>query len=65
VTISPNASFAGGAGAGMEYRFTPRISVRVYGDDIASSFTVVPFQQGDSPHERFNARAGVGVVYKF
>jgi hypothetical protein len=65
VTISPNASFAGGAGAGMEYRFTPHISLRIYGDDILSSFTVVPFQQGDSPHRRANARAGVGVVYKF
>ena len=65
VTISPNASFAGGGGAGIEYAFTPRISLRIYGDDIASSFTVVPFQPGDSPHERANARAGVGVVYKF
>jgi hypothetical protein len=65
VTISPNASFAGGGGAGIEYAFTPRIALRIYGDDIVSSFTVVPFQQGDSPHERANARAGVGVVYRF
>ena len=65
VTISPNASFAGGAGAGLEYSFNPRISMRLYGDDIGSSFTVVPFQAGDSPHTRFNARAGIGVVYHF
>lgn len=65
VTITPNVSFAGGGGAGVEYAFNPRFSLRLYGDDILSSFTVVPYQAGDSPHRRANARAGLGVVYHF
>ncbi len=44
---------------------TMALSLRLYGDDIGSAFTVVPFEPGDSPHTRFNARASLGVVYKF
>jgi hypothetical protein len=66
----PNISFAGGAGAGLEYRLKPRIYLRAYGDDIASSFyasAVVPnpSQLGYSAHERRNAHASIGVAYKF
>jgi hypothetical protein len=65
VNISPAASPAGGVGIGMDYHLKPRVSLRLYGDDIFSDFTVVPYQQGFSPHIRWNARAGLGVAYRF
>ena len=65
VTIQPKVSFAGGFGMGVDYNKTARWSIRAFGDDIGSSFTLTPFQPGDSPHMRWNARAGIGVVYHF
>ncbi|MGA8728283.1 MAG: hypothetical protein WB608_05990 [Terracidiphilus sp.] len=65
VSIRPDYSFAGGVGIGLEYAKSSRFGLRLYGDDIGSSFTLVPFQPGYSPHRRFNARASIGVVYKF
>lgn len=65
VSISPSTSFAGGVGMGMDYSLNKRMSLRAYGDDIGSSFTVTPYVAGNSPHRRFNAHAAVGVVYKF
>jgi len=65
VSIRPSESFAGGLGVGADYRLTPRMALRLSGDDIGSSFTVVPFEPGDSPHRRFNARASLGLVYHF
>jgi hypothetical protein len=65
VSIRPNASFAGGVGIGVDYNKSARWSVRAFGDDIGSSFTLVPFQPGYSPHTRFNAHAGIGLVYHF
>ena len=65
ISIQPKVSFAGGFGMGMDYNKNARWSIRAFGDDIASSFTLVPFQPGDSPHKRWNARAGIGVVYHF
>lgn len=64
-SATPNISFAGGVGAGLEYRVKGRFSVRAYGDDIASSFAVGPAGEGFSPHMRRNARASFGVVYSF
>jgi hypothetical protein len=65
VIISPKVSFAGGFGVGVDYNHSARFSLRAFGDDIGSSFTLVPFQKGFSPHMRWNARAGFGVVYHF
>ena len=65
LSIRPDVSVAGGLGIGVDYNKTARWAFRVYGDDIASSFTLTPFQPGFSPHMRWNARAGVGVVYHF
>jgi len=62
---SPNISFAGGAGGGMEYVLTPRFAVRASGDDIASSFTVIDPLPGYSPHRTRGSRATIGVVYRF
>lgn len=65
VSIQPSESFAGGVGIGADYKLSPRLALRLSGDDIGSSFTTVPYQAGDSPHRRFNGRATFGVVYKF
>jgi hypothetical protein len=64
-SMTPNISFAGGVGGGLEYKLSPRFSLRASGDDIASSFVSDPNHQGFSPHERRNSRATLGVVYKF
>jgi len=65
VPIFPNYSFAGGVGVGLDYRLNNRFGLRAYGDDIGSSFSVTPYQPGDSPHRRFNARASFGLTYRF
>lgn len=65
VSIQPTVSFAGGMGLGADYNLNKRWAIRLSGDDIESSFTLVPFQPGDSPHKRWNARASFGVAYKF
>lgn len=65
VSIRPDQSFAGGIGMGLDYKLGPRFGLRAYGDDIGSSFTLVPFQPGFSPHRRFNAHAAIGVTYSF
>jgi hypothetical protein len=65
VAIYPENSFAGGVGLGLDVKLNSRFAVRAYGDDIGSSFSITPFQPGDSPHRRFNARGSIGVKYKF
>lgn len=65
VNIAPDVSFAGGIGLGMDYALTPRVALRLYGDNIGSDFTITPYQSGYSPHIRWNAHAAFGVVYKF
>jgi hypothetical protein len=61
----PNVSFAGGAGGGLEYSLKPRLALRAGGDEIYSSFVQDPQHLGYSPHLRGNARATIGVVYRF
>ena len=67
VGITPNVSFAGGLGGGLEYALSPRLVIRVGGDDILSSFSVTNNspQLGNSPHMRGNARATIGLAYRF
>lgn len=65
VSIQPPISFAGGFGIGVDYNRTARWGVRLFGDDIGSSFTLSPYQTGYSTHLRWNARAGIGLVYHF
>lgn len=64
---TPNISFAGGGGGGLEYKLTPRISARAMGDVILQSFSVTGNSSalGYSPHMTRNARAGIGIVYRF
>ena len=65
VNIQPDVSFAGGFGIGVDYNRTSRMAIRLFGDDIGSAFTISPYQQGYSTHMRWNARAGIGLVYHF
>ena len=65
--MTPKVSFAGGVGAGLEYVMSPRLVLRMGGDDILSSFSLTNNspQLGNSPHMRANARASIGVAYRF
>jgi hypothetical protein len=65
VSIQPDISFAGGFGLGVDYNRSSRWAIRLFGDDIGSSFTLSPYQTGYSTHMRWNARAGIGLVYHF
>ncbi len=65
ISIRPDESFAGGLGVGMDYKLSPHFGLRLQGDDILSSFTLQPYEPGDSPHRHSNARASFGVTYKF
>jgi hypothetical protein len=64
---TPNISFAGGVGGGVEYKLLSRISARASGDVILQSFSVTGNSAalGYSPHRSENARATIGVVYHF
>jgi hypothetical protein len=64
---TPNVSFAGGIGGGLEYRMSPRLSIRASGDDIAASFSLTGNspQLANSPHKTWDSRASIGVVYRF
>jgi hypothetical protein len=64
---TPNISFAGGLGGGMEYKVSRHLAVRASGDDIAASFSLIDNSPalGYSPHKRWSSRAAIGVVYKF
>lgn len=65
--MTPRVSFAGGIGGGLEYTLSPHLALRLGGDDILSSFSVRnnSSQNGFSPHKRGNARATIGVAYRF
>jgi hypothetical protein len=66
---TPNFSFAGGMGGGIDYKVTSRFYLRAWGDDILSAITAdLPSScagMGCASHESRSARAGLGVVYKF
>jgi len=64
-SATPNISFAGGMGGGLEYKLSPHFALRASGDDIASAFVEDPTKLGYSAHERWNSRATLGVAFKF
>ena len=66
-SMTPNISFAGGMGGGVEYRLSKHLAMRASGDYIAASFSVSGNSSslGYSPHKTWNPRAAFGVVYKF
>jgi hypothetical protein len=63
----PATSFAGGFGGGMEYKLSPRLSLRATGDDIAGSFSPDNNSKalGYSAHLSWNPQASFSVVYHF
>jgi len=65
--MTPKVSFAGGFGGGLEYKVRPRLSMRLGGERIGSAFSLNNNTPGlaYSPHLHWNARASVGVVYRF
>jgi hypothetical protein len=64
---TPNVSFAGGPGGGMEYTLNPRLSIRASGDVIGASFSLTgnSTELANSPHRTWDSRASIGVVYHF
>jgi hypothetical protein len=64
---TPNISFAGGVGGGLEYSLSPRLALRATGDFIGASFSLVNNnpQLANSPHKTWDSRAGFGAVYRF
>ena len=64
---TPNISFAGGPGGGMEYSLNPRLSLRASGDYIGASFSETGNspELANSPHKTWDSRASIGVVYRF
>ncbi len=65
--MTPKVSFAGGLGGGLEYGMSPRLVLRLGGDDILSSFSLRNNSPllGNSAHMRANSRATIGVAYRF
>jgi hypothetical protein len=64
---TPNISFAGGPGGGLEYSLSPRLSLRASGDFIGASFSLTGNSAalGNSPHKSWDSRASIGAVYHF
>lgn len=65
--MTPDFSFAGGIGGGLDIGLGQRFAVRISGDRIGASFSPANNspQLNYSPHETWNTRASVGVVYRF
>lgn len=64
---TPNVSFAGGLGGGLEYSMSEHFSLRASGDIIGASFSLTGNspELGYSPHRTWDSRASIGVVYHF
>ncbi len=68
---TPNISFAGGYGGGIDYRLAHKLSLRLGGDDIQSSFlanansSVCGTGSNCTANKHGNSRADFGIVYKF
>jgi hypothetical protein len=64
---TPNISFAGGPGGGLEYNLSPRLALRASGDYIGASFSLAnnSGELANSPHRTWNPRASIGAVYRF
>ena len=64
---TPDFSFAGGIGGGLDYNLSHRLAIRLSGDRIGASFSLINNSStlNNSPHMTWNTRASFGVVYKF
>jgi hypothetical protein len=67
VGVTPDISFSAGVGGGLLYNLSERLAIRVAGDRMSDSFSVINNSSslGNSPHTHYNARATVGVQYRF
>ncbi len=63
----PATSFAGGFGGGISYRLNNRFNIRITGDRVAGSFSLIDNtpQLAGSTHRTWDARATIGVSYRF
>jgi opacity protein-like surface antigen len=64
---TPDFSFAGGIGGGVDVNLNRRFAIRISGDRIGASFSVANNSPllNYSPHLTWNTRAAVGVLYRF
>lgn len=64
---TPNVSFAGGPGGGVEYDLNHHFLIRASGDYIGASFSLINNspELGNSPHRTWNPRGQATVVYRF
>ncbi len=65
--MTPNISASGGFGGGLLYNMSQHWGVRASGDRMYDSFSLPNNTPAlaYSPHTHYNARATVGVVYRF
>lgn len=66
-SMTPNISFAGGFGGGLAYSLSHNFAVQLTGDRVGASFSLpnnTP-QVAYSTHRTWDARATIGVVYRF
>lgn len=64
---TPDFSFAGGIGGGVDIELNRRFAIRISGDRIGASFSLANNSPllNNSPHLTWNTRAAVGVLYRF
>jgi hypothetical protein len=62
---TPDISVSNDLGAYLQYKFTPRFSLRLGGDRVATSFVEGAANLGYSPHRYSNVQSSLGVVYHF
>jgi hypothetical protein len=65
--MTPSISFAGGFGGGLAYSLRRNFAVQLTGDRVAASFSLPNNTPAlaYSTHRTWNARATLGVVYRF
>jgi hypothetical protein len=66
-SMTPSISFAGGFGGGLAYSLRRNFAVQLTGDRVAASFSLPNNTPAlaYSTHRTWNARATLGVVYRF
>lgn len=65
--MTPNVSMSGGFGGGLTYNLSQRWAMRASGDRMYDSFSLTgnSASLAYSPHTHYNARATIGVLYRF
>ncbi len=65
--MTPDYSFAGGIGGGLDYYLNRHLGIRLSGDRIGASFSLANNSPAlsYSPHMTWNTRAAFGVIYRF